>query len=280
MKQFVLIGYPLGHSLSPVMHNAALKTMGLENEFRYDLQPTLENELQAFVASVRNSTVEGANITIPYKTNIMDHLEVISDEAIALGSVNTLYRVNDAVAGCNTDVSGFLESLRENAISLKGIHATILGAGGAARAIAFSLIREGVVQLDILNRTLSKAEDLVRRLIPEGPCEVHARTLQTTKLDLSETDLLINCTPIGMNGHSVTESPLTNKIMHSRMVVMDLVYNPRRTKLLQEAEQAGAKTIDGTGMLVHQGAAALEIWVGEKPPIEVMRSAVVQELGG
>ncbi|TET09180.1 MAG: shikimate dehydrogenase [Candidatus Thorarchaeota archaeon] len=280
MKQFVLIGYPLGHSLSPVMHNAALKTMGLENEFRYDIQPTLENELQAFVASIREGTVEGANITIPYKTNIMDHLEVISDEANALGSVNTLYRVNDAVAGCNTDVSGFLESLREHAISLKGLHATILGAGGAARAVAFTLIKEGITQLDILNRTLSKAEDLVRKLIPKGQCDVRAGTLKATREDLSETNLLINCTPIGMNGHSVTESPLRNKIMHRGMVVMDLVYNPRRTKLLQEAEQVGAKTIDGTGMLIHQGAAALEIWVGEKPPIEVMRSAVVRALGG
>ncbi len=211
MKQFVLIGYPLGHSLSSVMHNAALKTMGLENEFRYDLQPILENELQAFVVSVRNGTVEGANITIPYKTNIMDHLEVISDEAIALGSVNTLYRVNDVVAGCNTDVSGFLESLREHAISLKGLHTTILGAGGAARAIAFTLIREEVAQLDILNRTPLNAENLVRRLNPKGGCEVRTGTLHNTKGVLSETDLLINCTPIGMNGHSVTESPLRNK---------------------------------------------------------------------
>jgi len=280
MKQLVLVGYPLSHSLSPVMHNAALKTMGLENEFKYDIQPILENELQAFVASVRDGTVAGANITIPYKKNIMDYIDIISDEANALGSVNTLYRVNDVVAGCNTDVSGFLESLREHAISLKGLHTTILGAGGAARAIAFALMGEEVAKLDILNRTLSKAENLVKRLNPKGVCEVRAGTLHITKNDLSETNLLINCTPIGMKGNSVTESPLRKKTMHSGMVVMDLVYNPLRTKLLQEAEQAGAKTIDGTGMLVYQGAAALEIWVREKPPIEIMRSAVVEALGG
>ena len=280
MKQLVLIGYPLGHSLSPVMHSAALKAMNLDSKYRYDSKPTLDHELQACVESVKEGILEGANITIPYKTDIMDYLGVISEEATVLGSVNTLYRVDDCVAGCNTDVSGFLESLREHAISLKGLNATILGAGGAARAVAFALIKEGITQLDILNRTLSKAENLIRRLNPKGTCEVHAGTLHTTKVDLSKTDLLINCTPIGMNGHSVTESPVRNNIIHGGMVVMDLVYNPRITTLLRDAEQVGAKTIDGTGMLVHQGAAALEIWVGKKPPIEIMRNAVVQALGG
>ncbi|MHA1965933.1 MAG: shikimate dehydrogenase, partial [Candidatus Thorarchaeota archaeon] len=242
--------------------------------------PTLDYELQSFVESVKDGIVEGANITIPYKTDVINHVAIISKEATAIGSVNTLYRIDDAVAGCNTDVSGFLESLRENAVALKGIRATILGAGGVARSVAYALVNKGVSKLDILNRSVARAENLVSRLGPKESCEVHFGSLSKADVDLSETDLLVNCTPIGMIGHSVNESPLSNNSMMKDMVVMDLVYNPRRTKLLQEAEKAGCVTIDGTGMLVHQGVVALEMWVGEKPPIDVMRNALVRALGG
>ncbi|MHA1943818.1 MAG: shikimate dehydrogenase family protein, partial [Candidatus Thorarchaeota archaeon] len=193
---------------------------------------------------------------------------------------NTIYRFDGEVAGCNTDVSGFKESLREQAVSIRGVHATILGAGGAASTVAYSLVKEGASRLDILNRTQSHAETLAKRLTPGGTCEICIATMPTEEFDFGESDLIINCTPIGMSGHSVSESPLRTTSIPSDVVVMDLVYNPRRTLLLQEAEKAGCKTIDGTGMLVHQGATALEKWIGKKPPIEVMRKAVVQVLGG
>jgi shikimate dehydrogenase len=261
------------------MHNAALKEMGLETSYRYDVQPTPAHELQSCVESIRIGILEGANITIPYKTDIMNHLDVISEEATSVGSVNTLRRYEDRVIGCNTDVSGFTESLKENAVSLKGLHATILGAGGAARAVAYALVNEGVRRLDILNRTLTRAERLAERFNTHDTCEVHVWS-NTAKFDFSETNLLVNCTPVGMSGHSINESPLRRSDLHSDMVVVDLIYNPRRTKLLQNAERAGCLVIDGTGILVFQGAAALELWVGEKPPIEVMRSAVHLALGG
>lgn len=280
MKRLVLVGYPVGHSLSPVMHNAALKAMGLESKYQYDVQSTLEHELHTFVKSMQEGRIAGANITIPYKTEIMNYLSVISDEAVMVGSVNTLYRAGDAVAGCNTDVVGFLESLRENDVSLKGIHATILGAGGAAKAVGHALVKEGAALLDIVNRTTSNAKYMVSRLNNPETCEVRIWPTGTNELDLRKTDLLVNCTPIGMIGHSVTESPVTRDVLHRDMVVMDLVYNPRITKLLQESKQAGCRIIDGTGMLVHQGAAALEIWIKEKPPIEIMRNAIVDGLGG
>ncbi|MBY8996992.1 MAG: shikimate dehydrogenase [Candidatus Thorarchaeota archaeon] len=280
MKQLVLVGYPLGHSLSPVMHNAALNEMGLDSSYRYDIQPTRAHELQTCVQSIREGSLEGANVTTPYKTDIMNYLEEVSEEATAVGSVNTLYRSEDRVAGCNTDVSGFLESLKEYGVSLKGRHATILGAGGAARAIGYALVNDEVAGLNVLNRSLARAEELVRNLNTQGTCDVHVGPTNTAEFDFNETDLLVNCTPIGMVGHSVTETPLGSKNLHSDMVVVDLVYNPRRTKLLQEAERVGCLIIDGIGMLVHQGAEALELWVGKKPPIEVMRSAVIQALGG
>jgi shikimate dehydrogenase len=164
-------------------------------------------------------------------------------------------------------------------VTIKGQHATVLGAGGAARAVAHALVQEGVARLDILNRTLTKAEELASRLLSRKTCDIH--TWQTTTdFDFRATDLLVNCTPVGMSGHSVDVTPLRNRHMHRRLIVVDLVDNTQRTRLLRDAEQVGCRTIDGTGMLVHQGAAALELWVGKKPPIETMRSAVLKALGG
>jgi shikimate dehydrogenase len=262
------------------MHNAALKEMGLDREYRYDIKPVFEHELQANVNAVQEGTLEGANVTIPYKTEIMKHLGAISTEATAIGAVNTVYRNKGGVKGGNTDVLGFRESLVEHGVSINGTHASILGAGGAARTVAYALVEDGVSRLTILNRSLSRAEDLVRKLNQRDTCEVRIEKLNPEDSNRHETDLLINCTPIGMSGYSEIESPLPRKALSSDTVVMDLVYNPRRTKLLQEAEQIGCKTIDGTGMLVHQGAAALELWIGKKPPPETMRSALIQALGG
>jgi shikimate dehydrogenase len=261
------------------MHNAALSEMGLQDSYRYDIQPTHAHELGSCAEAVRVGSLEGANITIPYKTDIMSYLDDISGEAVKVGSVNTLHRHEDRVKGCNTDVVGFLESLREERVTLKGQRVAILGAGGAARAITHALVQEGVARLDILNRTLVKAEILASRLLNRGSCDVHA-WLDATDFDFKATDLLVNCTPIGMKGHSIDETPLRKGDLHNDMVVMDIVYNPQKTRLLREAEQVGCKTIDGTGMLIHQGAAALELWIGKKPPIETMRSAVLKELGG
>jgi shikimate dehydrogenase len=254
--------------------------MGLTREYRYDLKPILGHELQDFVSSVNEGAVEGANITIPYKIDVMNHIEQISDEALAIGSVNTLYRKDRTVVGSNTDALGFIASLNEQDVPLNGSKATILGAGGAAKAVAYALIEEGVSGLDIFNRTLVKAEALAKSLDIQASCEITVGSLQAESINLFDTNLLVNCTSIGMISHSINASPLRPKAMHGDLVVMDLVYNPRRTRLIKDAEQLGCKTIDGTGMLVHQGATALEMWVGEKPPIEVMRNAVIQELGG
>ncbi|MHA2116705.1 MAG: shikimate dehydrogenase [Candidatus Thorarchaeota archaeon] len=280
MKQFVLIGYPLGHSLSPLMHNAALLEMGLESDYRYDLQPTLEHRLQNCVKAIKDDSLSGANITIPYKSEILRHLHEVSEEASVIGSVNTLHRVGNDVTGFNTDVIGFLRSLREHSVTLRRKSAIVIGAGGAARAVTYALISEGLAHLDLVNRSLTKAEKLIASMKLRDSCEVRVWPSIGTEFEMEEPDLLINCTPVGMSGHSVLESPVKSELLHPEMTVMDLVYNPRTTKLIQEASHAGCTTIDGTGMLVHQGAEALEMWIGKKPPIETMRSAVIQALGG
>ena len=279
MKQLVLLGYPVDHSLSPLMHNAALKEMGLDDIYLYETQSTLVNELQSKVDAIREGSIEGANVTIPYKTEIMNYLDGISKEATDAGSVNTLRRVKGEVIGYNTDVSGFLTSLRENSVLPLGLRVIILGAGGAAKAISYALVKSGIVRLDIRNRTLTRAADLATKMRTHGACEVRIFK-DKAELDFQETDLVVNCTPLGMNGKHIDESPIKSDVLHSELVVVDLVYNPRRTKLLMDAEQAGCRTIDGTGMLVNQGADALELWIGMRPPIDVMREAVLHALGG
>jgi shikimate dehydrogenase len=278
VKQIVLAGYPLDHSMSPVMHNAAFTAMDLEQEFRYEVRPMLEEELLQLVESIRVGTVSGANITIPYKTKVMKHLSEVSEVGLAVGSVNTLYSDRMRVLGHNTDVKGFNESLKEHNISVRYSRATILGSGGAAKAVAFALAEAGIGRLNILNRTPSKAEKLAEMLRSSRTLEIHVGPTHESKNIIEDSDLLINCTPIGMYGHSINETPLETNVIPGELVVIDLVYNPLRTRLLKDAEKSGCKIVDGTSMLVHQGAAALEIWTGKRAPVEVMRRALLQTL--
>ncbi|MFX0045799.1 MAG: shikimate dehydrogenase [Candidatus Hermodarchaeota archaeon] len=278
MKLLAIVGYPLGHTMSPVMHNAALKEMRLESEFHYEQRPVRVRELSNLVSQIREGTLEGANITVPYKTVIMEYLSAVTDEGLAAGSVNTLYREGGKVIGHNTDVKGFEEALEERNVAVRGLRATILGAGGAARAVALALAEEGIERLAILNRTRSNALKLAESLGHNESLEVFIGPISTARNALEESDILINCTPIGMHGHSAEESPVDGVALPRDLIVMDLVYNPLRTRLLKDAEESGCKTIDGTGMLVHQGAEALRIWTGKRAPVEVMRNAVLSAL--
>jgi shikimate dehydrogenase len=264
--------------MSPVMHNAAFTAMGLEQEFRYDIHPLREEELPQFVESIRVGALSGANITIPYKTKVMKHLSEVSEVGMAVGSVNTLNRDGMRVVGYNTDVKGFNESLREHNITVHNSRATILGAGGAAKAVAFALAEAGIGRLNIINRTASNAEELAEILRNNRSLEVHVWPYHMSKNVLENSDLLINCTPIGMFGHSIDKTPLGTNVIPEDLAIIDLVYNPLRTRLLRDAEKSGCKIVDGTSMLVHQAAAALEIWTEKRAPVEVMRRALLQKL--
>ncbi|MFW9801710.1 MAG: shikimate dehydrogenase [Candidatus Thorarchaeota archaeon] len=279
MKRVVIVGYPLGHSLSPVMHNAALTELGLDDEFKYEAMPLSSNELRGFVESVRRREIEGASITIPHKTKVMTYLSTISSEGLAVGAVNTLHRKDGLVIGSNTDIQGFTEAIRENGLDPQGINAVILGAGGAARSVAYGLTEAGVARLGIFNRTVDAANRLAS-VMPRGRLLKVRSGAKPTKDDLEHSDLLVNCTPVGMAGYSPEESPIESSLLSSSVVVMDLVYNPLRTKLLMEADEAGCKTIDGVGMLVHQGAIAFQLWTGKKAPVEVMKDTVLRALVG
>lgn len=280
MKELVIVGQPLGHSLSPVMHNAALSAMGLETEYSYRPLPLRFDELPSLVDDIKKQTITGANITIPYKTKIMTFLPMVNKESEVLGAVNTLYYSEDTVIGCNTDVLGFREALREYGVHVHGLSASILGAGGAARAVAYALAEDGVEALDIFCRTKQRAEELASMLRSRFTIQVNLHCNPTAIYPHLATDLLVNCTPVGMQGHSIAETPMKSSHLNESMIVMDLVYNPLKTLLLTEAQRAGCKTIGGVEMLVYQGAASFELWTGIRPPVSVMKQTVLDALGG
>ena len=278
MKQLVVAGNPIDHSLSPIMHNAALETLELDREYCYDKVLLQKADLKKFVESIESGLINGANITLPFKTSVIPYLSNITQEADAVGAVNTIYRKDSDVIGSNTDVQGFLNVLHENDVDLEGSCVTIIGAGGVARAVAFALVSKDISVLKILNRTKLNAEKLVTSIKQVSDVNLQSGSLTSFGNSEDEIDLLINCTSIGMVGQSIGKSPVDKNLMSSNTVVMDLVYNPMRTKLLEDAVQIGCRVIDGIGMLLHQGALSFESWTGLKPPLNVMRKALLQVL--
>jgi len=273
-----LIGWPVEHSLSPAMHNAAFKALGLD--WRYELFPVPPGQLGAAVADLRAGEYGGANVTVPHKSAVMAYLEDIDDAARAIGAVNTIVVRGTRLAGYNTDGPGFLRALREAGLEPSGRRALVLGAGGAARAVVYALAQAGCA-VAIYNRTVARAAELARNLKSLGlggavsavPGEAALRAL-----DLAPFDLLVNATPAGM-WPNCDDSPWPDGlVLPSHWSVFDLVYNPLETRLLREARQAGARAIDGLGMLVWQGALAFELWTGQAPPVGLMRAAAVEAL--
>lgn len=279
-----LIGDPVAHSRSPAMHNAAFAHLGIDA--RYELWHTPAAELPRRIASLRAPGVLGANVTLPHKEAVIPLLDALEPEAAQIGAVNTIYpRADGALVGANTDAPGLLADLREQAGFVPaGRQVVVLGASGAARAAVFALVNAGVARLVVANRTLQRAETLVADLraatsqsssVPsagEAPAD-HLRALALDDPALAETlaacDLLINATSVGWNNE---ETPLPEPPLSPGALVYDMVY--RQTRLLRESAARGAHTLDGLGMLLHQGALAFTCWTGQQPPLEIMRAAM------
>lgn len=279
MKLLGLVGQPLEHSLSAVMNNAALRSMGLDTLYRYELMPMGLSELPGLVRAVQNQRIAGANITIPYKTEIMQHLSLIEKESHTIGAVNTIYCTSEGPIGCNTDVYGFREALKDYTMSVRDTRVSILGAGGAAKAVTYALAEDGVGSIEIHSRSWTRPEGLVNMLRRHFDIPIRLLVGSFPMHDPLKADLVVNCTPVGMFGHSIMEVPLDTSLLTADMTVMDLVYNPLKTRLLREAERLGCKTIGGAEMLVHQGAASLRLWTGRNPPVEVMKQTMFAVLG-
>ncbi|MBL7184273.1 MAG: shikimate dehydrogenase [Anaerolineae bacterium] len=267
-----LIGYPVEHSLSPAMHNSAFAALGLN--WCYVPLPMPPERVGEAIAGLRALGFVGANVTVPHKEAVMAYLDHVTPEAQAIGAVNTIV-VREGLIGYNTDWQGFLTALNEGGFDPQGKRAVVLGAGGAARAVVYALAQAGA-QVTVLNRTLARAQALVQdfaSLFPSLPLCFLPLTPQTLEEQTVEAHLLVNTTPVGM-WPEVDQSIWPEDLAFpGHLAVFDLVYNPCQTKLLWQTRAAGAKVIGGLGMLVHQGAAAFELWTGEKAPVETMYEA-------
>ncbi len=262
-SRFAVLGYPVGHSLSPVMHNAAFAATGYPG--LYAAIPV--REIRTAVAGLRALDFRGASITIPHKQAVIDCLDEVDEGAGRIGAVNTIVNRDGRLRGWNTDGVGAIEALKEKT-PLAGKAAAVLGAGGAARAVAFGLRGEGG-RVTIFNRGRPRGEALA--------AELGAEFRPLSEFRGEEFELLINTTPVGM-APAAGETPVPAARLRPGLVVMDIVYTPLRTQLLKEAAAAGAVTIDGLAMFIRQGACQFELWTGIPAPVDVMRMAVEAEL--
>ena len=274
-----IIGYPIGHSISPVFQQAALDFCGVDAEYR--AYPVAPEEVGEFVAGLRQPGVLGINVTVPHKEAVIPFLDEIDDWATEAGAVNTIVNRQGRLTGHNTDGYGFLRALREGAgFEPKGRTTLILGAGGAARGVVLALAREGVGYLTIANRTPERAESLAQLARGRG---ITAQAIPLSGADLAEAaasaELIVNCTTIGMtHGPGDADSPLPRQAIPVTALVYDLVYNPLETRLLREAAQTGAATLGGIQMLVYQGAASFELWHEQPAPVAVMLEAATRAM--
>lgn len=275
-----VIGYPVGHSLSPVMHNAAFRDQNMN--FYYGAFAVEPGQLAAALEGVRALGFLGLNVTIPHKEAVIPLLDEVAPTARQVGAVNTIVNRGGRLIGYNTDGWGFLSSLEEAGVNPKGLNAVILGAGGAARAIAVHLARAGAAQITISNRTPERAAAVaaeVRKAVPEVRIQAIEARSSLEAIALSEARLVVNCTPLGMQGDHVGESAVADiGLLPSDAVVYDTVYRPAETRLLREARERGLLTVGGLGMLVHQGACSWEYWFGRRGPVSVMYKAAAAAL--
>ncbi|MDD5593128.1 MAG: shikimate dehydrogenase [Candidatus Margulisbacteria bacterium] len=280
MRKIVgIIGYPLGHSVSPAMHNAAFKELGLDYEYiPFEVEPA---DLKEALPGLRALHIAGFNVTIPHKETIVPLLDDVTKLARTIGAVNTVVNQDGELVGYNTDGPGFIESLKEDAgFDPKGKKAVVLGAGGASRAVSTMLAEVEVASLYISDIFEDKAKDLAEYVngLSKTKCGWSKIDSLSLKSEIAAADLLVNATPIGMHP-AVDKSPLPDKIkLPKSLLVYDLVYNPAETKLLKAARVAGCKTVSGLGMLVRQGALSFTIFTGEEAPVETMWAAAQKAL--
>ncbi|MFH1402861.1 MAG: shikimate dehydrogenase [Candidatus Altiarchaeota archaeon] len=274
MRLYCVVGHPVSHSMSPAMHNDAFKKLGMK--FRYETADIGPERLREFMTTAR-FTYAGMNVTIPHKVAVIEYLDELSREAELIGAVNTV-KCGDKMVGYNTDGIGCVRALCEEGVEVKGKSVLIVGSGGAGRAISFQLALEGAC-VTLSDRLMDKAEELSNEIKTKVGCDVGVADADACSLGeaLKDADILINSTPVGMSPN-VSESVIEAALLPNDIVVMDLVYNPLETKLLKIARERGCKTVEGVGMLVHQGAESFRIWLDVEPPVDVMRKAVLKGL--
>jgi shikimate dehydrogenase len=269
-----LIGYPLGHSLSPRIHAAALKACGLQGSYSpFPIPPEDKQGLKELLARVRSGEIHGLNVTIPHKQNVIELMDELTPAAQAIGAVNTIYMREDKLIGDNTDAEGFLSDLnrflsetQSKIVNRKS--AIVLGAGGSARAVAYALLNDGW-DVTIVSRRIEQAKQLADLFT-----NYQLQVPDFSSFTLHPSSLLVNTTPLGM-APNIEQSPLPENLsLPSNAFVYDLVYNPRETKLVRDAKARGCHATTGLGMLIEQAALAFEKWTGHTPPRETLWNAI------
>ncbi len=280
-KLFGVFAYPVKHSLSPLMHNAAFQAVGLPHYYHgFEIDP---DNIGLAVQSIRALGIGGVNVTIPHKQAVMPYLDEIDEEAKVIGAVNTIVQREGRLYGYNTDGAGYVRSLLdETSIILKKSQVLILGTGGATKGIAVYLLKNGCPSITLTNRTEAKANQLAEQLdtykAKQGlSAAVTALPWQKAVSEYADYQLIINTTSLGM-WPEVDHTPITCEQVTEQTIVSDIVYNPLKTKLLQLAENNGASIHPGLGMFVYQGAIAFEYFTGVEAPVQVMKETVLAKL--
>ena len=268
-----ILGHPVSHSLSPAMHNAAFEKVNLP--WLYTPLDIFSREVGPVVKMMRAFNTRGANVTVPYKEKVLSHLDWIEPEARWLGSVNTIYRKDDQLCGTSTDGEGFLRSFGSWRSRLNGTKGLLIGAGGAAKAVAGALAHAGVKGFYVANRSGAKGAKLMKSLRKKYPrLDVQAIPLRDVDRFVPYSNWIVQSTSLGLKGEA---SPVSLKGARKGTLAVDLIYH-RETDFLKQAKHFGLVHWGGLGMLLHQGALSFEIWTGRKAPIEVMRQALVNGL--
>ena len=273
-----IIGWPLGHSISPAFHQAAFDYLKLG--WSYERWTTPPQELAQRIAGLRQPHIAGANVTVPHKETVIPLLDGVDPEAQRIGAVNTIVNRQGRLEGHNTDAPGFILSLlQEGALDPKGARALVLGAGGAARAVVIALLDAGAAVVIVSNRTPERARQLVLAAGTSAREGWGALRVAPWGAPLPDAGLIVNTTTLGMRGGPAPqESPLDASRIPRHALVCDLVYNPQDTPLLGQARLAGARSLGGLPMLMHQGALADELWSGRQAPYQVMVDAALRAL--
>lgn len=279
MYKLGLIGYPLGHSISAIIQKAGFESIGEVGT--YDILETPPDDLVERVKELKINGYDGFNVTIPLKVPISLFLDEIDESANIAGCANTVKIQSDrSFKGYNTDIYGFWAALPKNA-NLSGKKAGIIGTGGASRAATVGLIQAGIKEINYYSRNVINSALMINSMRDSFP-EIKFNSYQIQMLQsLPEVSVLVNCTPIGMRGHSMDEMPISKYSldkMSRDAIIYDVIYNPTKTLFLQTAEEIGFKIVNGLDMLIYQGAKALEIWTGKTPDIQTMKIAALQYL--
>ncbi|MBC7879108.1 MAG: shikimate dehydrogenase [Anaerolineales bacterium] len=269
-----LIGYPLGHSLSPMIHTAALKACNLKGDYSlFPIHPDDKQGLKDLLGRVRFGEITGLNVTIPHKQNVIEFIDELTPTAKAIGAVNTIYLRDGKLVGDNTDAPGFLADLKkfiENRELGIGKSVLILGAGGSARAVVYALVNDAW-NVTIAARRVEQAQELATQFQNVNVVELNLQTFQP-----STFQLIVNTTPLGMSP-DIDLSPLPENVcLPQHIMVYDLIYNPRETRMVKIARSQGLHATTGLGMLIEQAALAFEIWTGKNPPREILYTSVVE----